>query len=311
MMTRVHCAKLFRNILIGFLFAFSSRAAAQSSIRSTQAGIIPVPAAGSIEEKILIAIASGALSFLSGYVLLELKERRTPKKRLSYDLTVKKGLVIVDDEISDDISLYYKGRPAGKLSYVRVDIKNTGSTVVKNEFIRFNFNDESKILNVFHDPIPPPEIGISDIGDEANNHRYRISHIDRLQCVSFCFIVESSGEVLPEMHPFNDEGDVEFAASSIAKEADDQTKLESFIYFSILWVIISVWASIVPGGEIVFFLFFAIFSFSAMPLCRPVARIIATALLSTGQSGHPILNIENEKEGLVTVNIDQSRNKSG
>jgi len=311
MMTKGNCAKLFRYVLIVFLFAFVSRASAQSSIRSTQAGIIPVPAAGSLEEKILIAIASGALSFLSGYILLELKERRTPKKRLSYNLTVKKGLVIVDDEISDDISLYYKGRPAGKLSYVRVDIKNTGSTVVKNEFIRFSFNDSSKILNVFHDPIPPPEIGISEIGDETNNYRYRIGHIERLQCVSFCFIVESPGEVLPEMHPFNDEGDVEFTASSIAKEADDQTKLERFIYCSILWIFISVWTSIMPGGEIVFFLSFAIFSFAAMPLIRPVARIMASTLLSMGQSAHPVLNIENDKDGLVTVNIDQSRNKSG
>jgi hypothetical protein len=311
MMTRIRYTKIFVYTLIGFWLAFSSSAAAQSSIRSTQAGIIPVPVPGSIQEKILIAIASGALSFLSGYILLELKERRTPKKRLSYDLTVKKGLVIVDDEISDDISLYYKGKSAGKLSYVRVDIKNTGSTVVKNEFIRFSFNDDSKILNIFHDPIPPPEIGISEIGDEPNNHRYKISHIERQQCVSFCFIVESPGEVLPEMHPFNEEGDVEFTASSIAKEADEQTKLERFIYFSILWVFISVWASVMPGGEIFFTFFFAIFSFSAMPLIRPVARIIAATLLSMGQSGHPTLNIENDKEGLVTVNIDQSRNKSG
>lgn len=35
-------------------------------------------------------------------------------------------------------------------------------------------------------------------------------------------------------------------------------------------------------------------------LFRPVARV-ATTLLSMGQIGHPILNIENEKEGFVTV----------
>ena len=225
--------KILRYTLIGCCFALSSRAVAQTSMRSSLPGIIPVLASGSIEEKIFIAIASGAISFMSGYILLEIKERRSPRKRLSYDLKVKKGLVIVDDEISDDISLYYKGRAASKLSYVRVDVKNTGSTVVKNELIRFHFNDDSTVLNVFQDPIPPPEIGLAQIDGEHNNYRYKISHIERLQSVSFCFIVESPGETSPEMHPFNEEGDVEFTASSIAKETDEQTKLEMFIYLFI------------------------------------------------------------------------------
>ena len=247
---------------------------------------------------------------MSGYVLLEIKERRTPAKRLSYDLKVKKGLVIVDDEISDDISLYYKGRAASKLSYVRVDVKNTGTTVVKNEHIRFHFNDDSTVLNVFQDPIPPPEIGLSQIDSKHNNYRYKIGHIERLQSVSFCFIVESAGEASPEMHPFNEEGDVEFIASSIAKETDDQTKLELFISLSIACLFFSIWASMMPGGWFAFNLFFVFFMLSVMRLIRPVARIIAAALLGIGQSNHPLLNIENDKEGAVTVNIDQSRNNS-
>lgn len=302
--------KILRFTLTGYFFAISSGAVAQTSMRSSQPGIIPVFASGSIEEKILIAIVSGAVSFISGYILLEIKERRSPRKRLSYDLKVKKGLVIVDDEISDDISLSYKGRAASKLSYVRVDIKNTGSTVVKNEFIRFHFNDDSTVLNVFQDPIPPPEIGLTQIDGEHNNYRYKISHIERLQSVSFCFVVESLGEFSPEMHPFNEEGDVEFTATSIAKETDEQTKLEMFIYLSILCLFFAVWASMLPGGWIAFTLFFCSFLISVNRLVRPVARIIAATLLGMGQSNHPLLNIENDKEGLVTVKIDQSRHKS-
>jgi hypothetical protein len=65
-----------------------------------------------------------------------------------------------------------------------------------------------------------------------------------------------------------------------------------------------------PGGWIAFNLFFAFFLISVNRLVRPVARIIAATLLGIGQTNHPLLNIENDKEGLVTVNIDQSRNKS-
>jgi len=61
-------------------------------------------------EKFLIAAASAILSLLTGYILFQIKESREPKKQLSYDMEVRRGLLGVEEQIATCVSVSYKGR---------------------------------------------------------------------------------------------------------------------------------------------------------------------------------------------------------
>jgi hypothetical protein len=110
------------------------------------------PTLDPLTEKFLIALASAILSLLTGYILFQVKESREPKKRLSYDMDIRHGLLGVEEQIAKHLSVSYKGQAAENITYVRCDIKNTGNTLIKDQFLRFDFGDNIQILDAiqFH-----------------------------------------------------------------------------------------------------------------------------------------------------------------
>ena len=251
-----------------------------------------------LKEKILIALVSAALSLINGYILLQLKERREPKKRLSYDLGIRPGFVTAEEGVADNISITYKGQPAGNLSYIRFNIRNTGTKVVKNEFLRFVFANGSQILDAYTEPKPPSEYGVSEIRDpvlDSNQRKYCISHLEKNQDVGFRFIVEGTSDPEPKLFPFNEEGDVEVTTASISRAADEGRIAASFIQLFFLSVIVPPMFVFLPFPflGIVQSVTYLIIGISMLPLFIPFSRVISAAIINLAQPTRPTIAIEN------------------
>ena len=128
-------------------------------------------------QKVTIAMVSAILSLFGGYLLLLLKERREPKRRLSYDLEVRRGLLGIEESIARFVELTYKGNAASNVAYVRCDVRNTGNTVIKDQYLRFDFEAGSSVLDSYTDPLPPKEFGVEEAPEaepQAHEKRFRI-----------------------------------------------------------------------------------------------------------------------------------------
>ena len=216
------------------MLTFSSTVMAQA----TQAG---TPASDTLSGKVEIAIVSAALSLLGGYILLLLKERREPKKRLSYDLDIRRGLLGVEELIARYVQLTYKGNAATNITYVRCDVKNTGNAVVKDQYLRFQFDERGNVLDSYTDPVPPKEFGVAEapeLDQRPYERRFKIQHLEKQQQVNFRFVISGPPEREVKLIPYNPEGDVEVTAASISRTADDRRAAELFVFFFVLTLIL-------------------------------------------------------------------------
>lgn len=251
-------------------------------------------------EKVLVAIVTAILTLIVGYILFQLKERREPRKRLSYDLKTRHGLVAIEESIARYISLTYKGRSADKLTYVRCDIKNTGNTVIKAEFLRFEFSEGSQILDAYTEPLPPREYGVSEIAEPSlkpHERRYQIQHLEKQQQVGFRFVLSDTPEPEPRIVPFNEDGDVEVTAASISRAADDRQRIEHFIYLFVLSLIISQVFSLLPAflGIALSFMY-GILGIAMLMLLKPFSRAVAMAIVNFGRPQQPEISISQLKQ---------------
>jgi hypothetical protein len=92
-----------------------------------------------LSGKIAIAGISAFLSLLTGYILYYLKDRKEERKRLSYDVEFKKGMLGIEERLSKDLNVTYKGRSAENITYVRCEILNSGTSIVRKQRLRFEF----------------------------------------------------------------------------------------------------------------------------------------------------------------------------
>ena len=225
-----------------------------------------------------------------------MKERREPRKRLSYDLETRHGLIGVDDAISRNISILYKNCPAEKLTYLRFDLKNTGNTVVKGELIRFEFPPGNQILDAYAEPTPPKEFDVVEISDpkmSAAERQFRVGHLEKNQVVGLRFVLAGTADAEPKVISFNEAGDVEFTAASISRAADDRRLVEQFTYLFILSLIIPPIFRFLPGffGDLALALVYFLLALAMLPLLKPVSRIIAATLSALAR----------EKEATVSI----------
>lgn len=286
---------------IAFCF-FPSAEFSQASLPST-AELDP------LTEKVFIAIVSAVLSLITGYVLLQIKERREPRKRLSYDLETRHNLVTVEENISRNVSLMYKGLSTEKLSYVRCDVKNTGNSVIKSEYLRFEFADGSRILDAYTEPPPPKEYGVSEVeeaGLRQHERRYLISHLEKQQQVGFRFVLTDMAELEPKIIPFNEEGDVEVVVASISRAADDRRFLGQFVYLFVLSLIIQPIFRFLPGslGDIALAIVSIIFGVAMLPLLKPVSRTLAGAIIALDRPKQEVVSIANvhqEESAILSI----------
>lgn len=183
-------------------------------------------------------LTTGIITFIVSYVIFRLEKQKKEKKQISYDLEIKNGLLEIDESIKQNVEISYKNHPSIDLTMVTVSIQNTGDLIIKDQQIRFTFNDSNKVVDTFFEPNVQPELFLTEL--KSNNtfeKKYNIGHFEKSQSITYRFIVEGDN-VDVKLIPFNQEGNVEFNNRSINKEKDEKSTLQNFFiigffYFTI------------------------------------------------------------------------------
>jgi hypothetical protein len=201
-------------------------------------------------SKIGIAVVSAFLSFLASFAIWQIKKRNEPQKQLSYAIEIIRGLVKIEEKVKEKVSVLYNGQDAKNLYRIACDVRNTGNTVVKNQYIRFEFPEGVEIIDSYCEPEPEREIGMEESIEEdllSHEKRFRICHLERDQQVCFRFILSSEKDVDVKLHPYNEEGNVEFVPKSISRTASDTALVTRFIFLCILYLIIPPVLNLLPS----------------------------------------------------------------
>jgi len=265
--------------------------------------------------KIMIALVSAFMSLLVGYILLYLKERREPAKRISYNAEFKKGLIGIEERISKDVKFMYKGIPVDKLSYVKCDVANTGSSVIRREQLRFEYPRGIEILDYEIEPTPPKESGLEcviGVNDLPNERSFTIAQFNRAQLFSFNFVLK--GEATGGINIFgkNEEEDVEIVAKEISSTADDTKTLESFIFVFLLTLFVPHVLSGIPDvlfgrfsiSDVVDWLFWIVVTVVVLRYLPVVSHILAQAITKFRMDSEPTISFRDmsAKGSIVIAN---------
>ena len=205
---------------------------------------------GDFLEKIVIAIVTAIFTFLSISFLEYRKQKRKPKKQLSYDTEIKEDLVAVERNIKEKVKVLYSDQLIENLYHVACDVENTGNMVVKDHYIRFEFPKGTDIVDSFFEPTPEREINVEELQDpdlELHEKRYRIGHLECKQQVGYRFILTGSTRVDPKLHPFNEAGDVDFVHRSIRRISEEMDDITGFVTLFLLFLIIPPLFYIIPS----------------------------------------------------------------
>lgn len=240
---------------------------------------------GTFLEKIVIALVSATLAFISSYILAQIKQRREPRKQLAYDIEVREGIIAVEEQIKPNLIMLYNGKEIRDLYQMSINIENTGNTVVKNQYVRFEFSPDVEIIETRFEPKPELEMGLEET-DTSNislqfERRFLMKHVERGKTIGFRFILTCNHMPSVKLHPYNETGDVEFVPRITTRVSDARYHLQTF-------TILLFWFLLIPpifyafpdllgttaAGLIKLVLFLLI-----LPHLRPSAKVISEFLL--------------------------------
>nr|WP_157527352.1 hypothetical protein [Kibdelosporangium sp. MJ126-NF4]CEL14328.1 hypothetical protein [Kibdelosporangium sp. MJ126-NF4]CTQ88695.1 hypothetical protein [Kibdelosporangium sp. MJ126-NF4] len=273
---------------------------------------------GSLTEKIVLIVLGALVGFGFTYALDRIKARREPRHRVSWDLSLQRALVEVNQTIRPKVSFAYNGNPVTALAHLRCTVSNTGNRVVKNHEVRFPFADDVKVLDKYIDPKPDEELGVELIErnvTDGDQYKYRIKHLERGQSVVFHFVVE--GTNFGDWHPrsFNPDGDVDFQRRDIAIEKDDQQRILPFIITVVLAIAIPAALEAlnsIPGfgyfSAAAIFLTRIILVAAVLLQVRPIVRMIQRRI-TPGSPGHA--DVMNSMDGRVDGHVIQIGTMTG
>ena len=232
---------------IVFHFSFPAFAETYATLNTTANSFWNLDLFKDIVIKIGNAIPIFLGGLASGYVLFQIKKKSESGKRLSYSLEMNTGLVNVEKNVKEKVKVLYEDREVLNLSYLVINIENTGNAVIKSEELRFEFTEETEILNFYFEPKPEPEMKVTEIADSSlrkYERKCKIGHIEREQKLGIRFLVTSESEIQPpKLHPFNENGDVEFVSRAVAKTLSDREKVTRFLSLLIIYSNIPVFPS--------------------------------------------------------------------
>lgn len=264
----------------------------------------------SLWEKIIVALVSAILSFLGAMQLDRFKKKREPRKQISYEKMLHRGIVSVDEEIRRKTQVLYDKKELREPYRLSFNFENSGNSLIKSQNIRFKFPSECNIVDTYLAPVPEPEIGFEEIIDSSlglNEKKFKISHFEVGQSVNFRFILSGSLEKDVEIHPFNEEGNVTLIEHSAVQALTEKDKLSKFLWLLfLLWVLPQVFY-IIPLGDIselgaglqrlgiIIYL---------LPLLKPVAWLVAHKFMTLGtfQQQGTTVAVQDVDPG-ATVNI--------
>jgi len=190
--------------------------------------------------KIVLLIVGGAIGFAFSLLSDKIKTRRDPRKRLSYDFQVGSSMANVPASLTEKVAIFFEDvRVEGELFEVTCKFENTGNRVIKDQYLRFGFPSQTRILDAFLPGPPPPEIGVTEIPvpeSALTDRRWQIEHLERGDSVTFGFLVSGPTATAPTVYPKNDEGDVELVLRSSAVADDDSRHVRPLLTLLLIYL---------------------------------------------------------------------------
>lgn len=204
-----------------------------------------------------LAVFTAILGFIAAVITQRFQDRRSPRKGISWDVTIERPASLKKDD-HNRIGISYNGRPVADLVQVRVLIENTGNTVVKNEYLRFELPSQATLLEMSPDPTPEPELGVEEVDeppfsrplrpiDSQPDRIYRIGHFEAGQIVSFLIVTDGGAwNTWDDIHPYNEDGGVPFQQRDIARAREDAEEVLPFIRMVTAFLLLAILVSITP-----------------------------------------------------------------
>jgi hypothetical protein len=197
----------------------------------------------SVAEQIAFLAVSAVFGFACSYALARLNSRREPRREVSWDTTVDRGLVAVGAGIRENVSIRYKGEDVKDLVAIKCRLSNTGNRVVKKEEVRIAFGSGTRILDTYFEPQPQPEPElrttiVPPAATRPLERRITIGHLETTQEVIVRLIVTGPNDVEYQLHGFNEEGDVRFQQREVNRISDEQDHVVPFIFTLTLLIVL-------------------------------------------------------------------------
>ncbi len=192
-------------------------------------------------QNVVVAVLSAVLAFLSGYALAGIGKKKGSGKKLSYNLSIENGLIQIEKNVRKRVKVFYDSEAIENLYDVRFNLENTGNKVVKSQEIRFEFPEKTRILDFSFEPEPEEEMKVEkiDSGLRDFESKVRIGQLEKDQSIGIRFTATSTVDIQDvKLHPYNEEGDVEFESRTINKALSDRDQVAKFLSLYIFYMII-------------------------------------------------------------------------
>jgi uncharacterized membrane-anchored protein len=186
---------------------------------------------------IIFALIGGVVGFLSNFALERYKKSKEPIRRISYSSKIRPGIVEIEEDFKEEVSVLYKGNPVKNSSRAFFDLKNTGNKQIKNLEIRFEFTEGSEIIDALIEPRDiPVEMGLGEIklpGVSKNQIKYIIGTLKPLEEIEFQFIVQNNQHKPLRIKYYNtNDEDVIFITKESTARKNDMDKVVNFMELS-------------------------------------------------------------------------------
>ncbi|TDD08583.1 hypothetical protein E1181_06435 [Saccharopolyspora terrae] len=248
---------------------------------------------------VFAAIITGLLAYLTG-VRLEARKNKKALKQLSWDMDVDSSLVEVKEELRGQVQVRYGEETVRDLTTVTFRIVNTGGAPVFNEFVRFAFPSDAKVLEAALDPVPEPELDVSEVTDSdtpPGSRRFRIGHLEPGQSVQFRFISDGGDWAnWTDIHPKNEEGGVAFERGDVSRVKEDQEHVRPFVVQAVLLTLSQLVLSLSSGFyidgviQLVRIVATLLIGGLMLPHLLPVARIVERVAVRYATGGGESMN---------------------
>lgn len=277
-------------LLIIFALSVSIVIGAQAFAQTTSSPVLSSPNSQDANsflnttfwQNIVVTLMSAILAFIGGLALARMTGKKGSGKKLSYTLSIENGLIKVEKKVREKVKVFYESEEIENLYDVRFHLENTGDRVVKSQEIRFEFPDQTRILDFSFDPEPEPELGVAEItnaGLKSFEKKIQIGHLEKSQSVGVRFTATSAVDIKDEdikPHPRNPEGDVEFESGTITKAISDKEQAAKFLSLCIFYIIVPPILSINPiYGDLLAAILRFVILIQLFPLILPFSKIIA------------------------------------
>jgi len=182
--------------------------------------------------KALLVLAGAVLGFLSNLAIDVLRRRREIKRRLTYSLEHSPiALEVRDESVAKRLELTYNGRPVSRIHVVKCNLRNAGTELIQDQFVRFEFSDGAIIDSGF-EKTPEPELQArhqadSETWSHGSSHsaiQYCFGHLNPGDDVFIYMLVETENYIPPRVKQYNKLGSPTLIEISAQREQSERSR---------------------------------------------------------------------------------------